>query len=129
VVGVRQASNQVQKIPEFEINSRTVLQPVVHYTCPTGKKALVKGSVQCTNRGAAARADFNAAGIRLFSWDRNTAIIGDYIDQPRSLSTINDGQQAFYDLELSAGDTIETTQTSGTNAEFNLFAKVQETPA
>jgi len=120
--------NAAQNIPTFEINGRIVLQPHTWYTCPAGKKALVKGSVQCTNRGAAANADFNVAGVLLFSWITGGAIVADYIDGPRSLSTVNSGQQAFFDVELSAGEIIETTQNTGTNAEFNVFAKVQESP-
>jgi len=133
MVGVRQASNQVQKIPEFEINDRVVVQPHTWYTCPAGKKAIVKGSVVCTGRGAAATADFDVASITMFRW--NSAILitatetQNYIDTPLALTTFNGGQTAFFDVELSAGDTIETNQNTGTNAEFNVFAKVQETAA
>jgi len=126
--GSRTFSSIAQKIAEFEINDRIVLQPHVWYTCPAGKKAIVKGSVQCTGRGAAANADFNIAGILKFSWPSAGGVQQSYIDGPRALSVVNGGQQAFFDVELSAGDTIETTQNTGTNAEFNVFAKVQETP-
>jgi len=125
--GTRTSSSVAQKIQEREINARVVLQPNVWYTCPAGKVAKVKGSVQCTGRGAAANADFNAAGILMFSWTSNGAIVDDYINQPRVLTTINGGQLAFFEVELSAGQTIETTQDSGTNAEFNVFATVVET--
>jgi len=123
--------NQVQKIPTVEINGRVVIQPNTWYTCPTGKKAIVKGRVQCTGRGAAANADFEAAAIVMFSWTTAVAnAAGDsYIQIPRALSTAGGGQFAFFEVELSAGDIIETTQNSGTNAEFNLWASVQETPA
>lgn len=127
--GARTFSSGVQKIPEFEINDRIVLQPHVWYTCPAGKKAKVKGVVQCTSRGAAADADFNVAGVLLYRWAGAGAITTDYIDGPRTLSTINGGQQAFFEFDLSAGDIIETDQNVGTNAEFNVLAKVQETPA
>lgn len=129
MVGVRQASNQVQKIPEFEINGREVVQPFTWYTCPAGKKARVSGSVQCTGRGAAATADFIAAGIIWFRWDRATAALGTYLDNPRTLTTLNGGQFALFTIDLAAGETILTDQSTGTNAEFNVFAKVQETPA
>jgi len=133
MVGIRQASNQVQKIPEFEINDRIVLQPHTWYTCPAGKKAIVKGSVVCTGRGAAATADFDVAGITMFRWDRSGALASgapeNYIETPLILTTGSGGQTAFFDVELSAGDTIETNQNTGTNAEFNVFAKVQETAA
>lgn len=128
--GARTFSSIAQKIPEFDINDRIVLQPHTWYTCPAGKKAIVKGNVKCTGRGAAAVARFEAAGIRLFEWD--TAMFPangeNYIDTPDTLSTGNGGQTAFFDFELSAGDIVETTQDAGTNAEFEVFAKVQETP-
>jgi len=120
--------NQAQKIQSFEINGRVVLQPNTWYTCPTGKKAIVKGTVQCTGRGAAANADFNAAGILQFSWNATVAApVNDYLDDPRGLSDI--GQFAKFEVELAAGEIIETTQNTGTNAEFNVFATVTETDA
>lgn len=132
LVGKRVALTSTQKIPTFEINDRIVLQPHTWYTCPAGKKALVKGNVKCTGRGAAAVARFEAAGISMFEWDRavavNTNASGDsYIEIPDNLATGSGGQTAFFDIELSAGDIIETTQDAGTNAEFEVFAKVQET--
>jgi len=124
--------NSAQNIPTFEINGRIVLQPHTWYTCPAGKKALVKGSVVCTGRGAAATADFDIASITLFRWDKSTIIVAtetwNYRDTPLELTTHKGGQTAFFDVELSAGDTIETNQNTGTNAEFNVFAKVQESP-
>jgi len=119
--------NIAQKIPTFEINGRVVLQPNTWYTCPTGKKAIVKGRVQCTGRGAAANADFNAAGVLLYSWDNSDATPANgYLDEPRALSAANGGQLALFEVELAAGDIIETTQNTGTNAEFNVWASVQE---
>jgi len=121
--------NQSQKIQSFEINGRVVLQPNTWYTCPTGKKAIVKGSVQCTGRGAAATADFNAAGVIMFRWDAISPLIDDYTNVPRALVTGNGGQFALFEVELAAGETITTTQDSGTNAEFNVWASVIETDA
>ncbi len=115
-------------IPEFEINDRVVLQPNTWYTCPTDKKARVKGRVQCTGRGAAATADFIAAGVIMFRWVAGAAI-GDYLENPRNLSTVNGGQFAEFEVDLAAGDTIVTDQSSGTNAEFNVWACVKESPA
>ena len=121
-------SNVAQKIPTVEINARVVLQPHTWYTCPTGKKAIVKGRIQCTGRGAAANADFNVAGILMFQWDRNTSTPLPADDNPRGLTTADGGQLAHFEIELSAGEIIETTQNTGTNAEFNVWASVQETP-
>lgn len=123
--------NQSQKIQSFEINGRVLIQPNTWYTCPTGKKAIVKGSVTCTSRGAAVNADFNVAGIVMFSWDQAGAIAAgiDYINAPTDLSTVGGGQYAFFEVELAAGDIIQTTQNTGTDAEFNVFASVIETDA
>ena len=129
LVGKRGTLNAVQRIPEFEINDRIVLQPHTWYTCPAGKKARVKGSVQCTGRGAAATADFIAAGVIMFRWSRNTVSPLPYLDNPRDLTTSQGGQFAEFEIDLAAGDTIVTDQNAGTNAEFNVWAKVQETPA
>jgi len=128
--GARTFSSIAQKIPEFEINDRIVLQPHTWYTCPAGKKAIVSGRIQCTNRGAAANADFLIAGVLMFSWNNAGAVpAGNWENLPRGLSTANGGQFALFDgIELSAGDIIETTQNVGTNSEFNLWAKIQETP-
>jgi len=124
-------SNVVQKIPTNEINGRVIIQPNTWYTCPTGKKAIVKGKVQCTGRGAAATADFVAAGIVMFTWDKSTVndALRNPLLTPLILSTFEGGQPALFEVQLSAGETIVTQQNSGTNAEFNLFATVQETPA
>jgi len=124
--GARTFSGGVQKIPEFEINDRIVLQPHIWYTCPAGKKAVVTGRVQCTGLGAAANASFVFAGVVMFRW-LVTALSHDYLTAPRELS-VGDSQFAEFSEELSAGDTIETIQSTGTNSEFNVWAKVQETP-
>ena len=118
------ARNATQKFPEIEINDRIVLQPHVWYTCPAGKKAIVKGRVQCTGTGAAAQANFNVGGLIMFRWIP-AAFTQNWEDSPRTLSDSAE-QFAFFDVEISAGETIETTQDVGTNAEFNLWAKVQE---
>jgi len=124
--------NQSQKIQSFEINGRVVIQPNTWYTCPTGKKALVKGRVQCTSRGAAANADFEVAGVVMYSWDNATFPLSNAsnpINTPRALTTNGGGMMAFFEVELAAGDIIETTQNTGTNAEFNVWAEVIETDA
>lgn len=127
-MGVTVPLNQSQKIATIEINDRIVLQPHVWYTCPAGKRAIVKGCVQCTSRGAAATADFIAAGVVMFRWNNSAANSGSYLEVPRGLTTAEGGQFAEFEVELSAGDTIVTDQDAGTNAEFNVWATVQETP-
>jgi len=119
--------NQAQKIQSFEINDRVVLQPNTWYTCPTGKKAIVKGSVQCTGRGAAATASFEAAGVVMFTWTSQATPLGFELS-PRDMSS-SAAEFGEFEVELSAGDIIETTQNTGTNAEFNVWAEVTETDA
>lgn len=122
--------NQAQKILTIEINDRVIVQPNTWYTCPTGQKAIVKGCVQCTGRGAAATADFVAAGQIMFRWDKATVRLdGGFLNTPRSLTTELGGQFAEFRVELAAGETIITQQNTGTNAEFNIWASVQESPA
>jgi len=123
--GVRTSSSVSQKIQEREINARVVLQPHTWYTCPTGKVAKVKGSVQCTGRGAAATASFEVAGIIMFTWTSSATPQG-FETSPRLLSSAH-SEFALFEVELSAGEIIETTQNTGTNAEFNVFATVVET--
>jgi len=123
--------NVAQRLASVAINTRTTTQPVTHYTCPTGQKAHIKGRVQCTGRGAASTADFIPAGTVMFRWSKTSApgTSENYIDTPRALSTGNGGQFALFEFDLAAGETIVTDQDSGTNAEFNLWMEVTESPA
>jgi len=120
--------NQAQKIQSFEINDRVVLQPHVWYVCPTGKKAIVKGSIACTGTGAGANADLLVASEIMFRWLTAGAFIESYVNAPRTLGA-GISQMAFFEFELSAGDEMETVQNTGTNAEFNVWAEVVETDA
>jgi len=118
--------NQSQKIPETPLNSRIVTQPGTHYTCPAGKKAVFTGIVQCTSRGSATSANLRdpTDTFNIASWNNVSAIQGNFLWDNLSVG-------AFIPilLELEAGDIIKTTQNSGTNAEFNVIGKIQETPA
>jgi len=126
--GARTFSSLAQKIAEFEINDRIVLQPHTWYTCPANKKAIVSGRVQCTGRGAASTANFSISGVIMFVWVVGSGSLG-WEQSPRALNDGSDEFALFDGIEMSAGDTIVTDQSSGTNAEFNLWAKIQETPA
>ena len=65
----------------------------------------------------------------MFRWDKNTTrLTGGYFNTPRSLTTELGGQFADFEVELAAGETIVTQQNTGTNAEFNVWASVQESP-
>lgn len=129
MVGKTTTLNQINVMPEIEINNRVVVQPHVWYTCPVGKKAVCRGKIGCTNRGAAAIASFTIAGVIMYEW--NNALNGalDANILPRGLGTGSGGQFGLFDnVQLAAGETILTTQDIGTNAEFNLWARIQETP-
>jgi len=136
--GVTVPLGAVQKLPEDPITPRrTVVQTTTWYTCPAGKKAIVKGRVTCTGLGAAAEGRFSAAGTIMFRWIANVST-GVSFSIPDSTSQIVNGSSILsnppinvyrnFEVELAAGETIETSQDSGTNAEFNVFATSQETP-
>jgi len=126
--GVTVPLGAVQKLPEVPITPvRTVVQPTTWYTCPAGKKAIVKGFVQCTGNGAAATTDFKARGEIMFRWVAGATVVGSHLETPRNLKYSVE-QFAEFKTELAAGDIIETVQNTGTNSEFNVFADVQETP-
>lgn len=57
--------NQVQVSNKRALSSNDVLQPVVYYTCPAGKIAVIKGTWLCDDTGAAATVDLNAAGLSI----------------------------------------------------------------
>jgi len=129
------AKTPQQKSSKFEINGREVIQPFTWYTCPAGKVAKVKGSVVCTLTGAGAQARFSVAGTIMYRWvpaypagwnnnplQRNVnELIGSGASSFPKVQTFQD-----FDVTLSAGQTIVTSQDSGTNAEFNVFAEVEE---
>jgi len=130
------AKNPQQKSPATEINGRVVLQPHVWYTCPVGKIAKIKGRVVCTGLGAAGEARYSQAGIIVYRWQGSPPNLGMALPDDTSVWTNSVGTRFFpivnmyrkIDVTLSAGQTIETNQDVGTNAEFNIFAEVIELP-
>lgn len=123
--GVTVPLGSVQKLPGIAITPRaTVVQPTTWYTCPAGKKAKVKGLVTCQGFGAATTASLLIGGTEIAEWD----LVGCDTGNNTPLSLCADHYFEI-DVELEAGDTVQTTQNSGTNAEFNVFLEVQETPA
>jgi len=131
------AKNVIQKTPVFSINLRTTVQPTTYYTCPAGKVATVKGLVRCDDRGAAANATLEIAGINYCVWDNNlvkqpsTQGMGwDYSKfRPDNLTTQGGGQGCTVDFVLNAGEAVITKQNSGTNASFDVFLEITESPA
>jgi len=132
------AKNPQQKSPSVEINGREIVQPFVWYTCPPNKTARVKGTVVCTGLGAAAEARFSVAGVIKYRWIPVVAIsssalswTNDVSQGQRGVALILPpvGTERSFDVLLSDGQTIETSQSSGTNSEFNVFAEVTELPS
>ncbi len=132
------AKTAIQKTPALGINVRTILQPNIYYTCPAGKVAKVKGRVTCTGTGAAAEAHFLIDGTITYRWKN---LGGGYVQNVipdntahafNSIGTDNEtptGVFKDFEFTLNAGEDFSTDQTSGTNAEFNVFAEVTESPA
>jgi len=121
----------VTTLNETSISGRTVVQPTTWYTCPAGKKARVTCRIQNTGRGAATNADFNAAGILIYRFVAGVWVAGtnEFISDPRAVGMDLSPISPENTFDLTAGETITTTQDSGTNAEFNLYGHVIELPA
>jgi len=103
--------NPIQKIPTTALNVREVGATLIFYTCPTGKKATIKGSAMCTGLGAAAEVRLEANGIEIINWV--AATVDDAIN---------------FECSLEAGETLAKDQNSGTNGEVNVTASILETP-
>jgi len=131
------AKTAIQKENVFSINLRTTVQPTTYYTCPAGKVARVKGIVRCDDRGAAGVTTLEIAGINYCEWDKATVFqpstqgMGwDYSKyNPQNLTTFGGGQGATVNHVLNAGDSILTKQSSGSNASFEVFLEITESPA
>jgi len=119
------ARNTSQVIPDFSLNLRKVLSGGTDgdfYTVPTGKKARIIGTAVCTGLGAAVQVTLNVATVGIYFWQ---AAAGGGQD-PR-VKIVND--TATIDIMLDAGEILQYSQDSGTNAEFNIFVRIQETAA
>jgi len=118
--------NRIQRIPTIALNLRKVLSGGTDgdfYTCPTGKKALIKGVATCTGTGAAAQVDLNVAGTSLAEWQSSGGATDPF--SPQNLAV---GVQFPFEVQLDAGEILQYSQNSGTNAEMNMNAEILETP-
>jgi len=118
--------NQIQRIPTIALNVRKVLSGGTDgdfYTTPANKKARIKGVATCDNLGAAATVDLNVAGLSIAEWQA-----GGTADPftPQNLLT---GIEFPFDIQLDAGEILQYSQNSGTNAQMNVNAQILETPA
>jgi len=116
------ARNQVQKTNKRMIPlTNDVVQPTVWYTCPTGKVAIIRGTCVCESTGAAATVNLEMAGVAYAIWNFSGGS-----DDINILSTLNVGLTINFEAHLAAGDTVETTQNTGTNAQIKLQAEIEE---
>lgn len=106
--------NSIQKIPTVPLNARLVGTTLIFYTCPTGKKAAIKGTSTCTGLGAATNVRLEADAVQILRWDNVTEVIN---------------VTKFFECSLDAGETLAKAQNSGTNGEVNVNASILETPA
>jgi len=114
--------NQIQKtnkrvLPFTQDNT----QPTTWYTCPANKIAIIKGQCVCTDTGAAATADLDVAGISIAEWQAS----GGGTDPNLPQDLIKDFLYQF-DIQLDSGETLVTSQSSGSNANFKLGAVIEE---
>lgn len=123
-MGRTTALNSLQKINTQQILRKDVSgHPVTYYTCPAGKRAVVKGKAVCGGTGAAATVDIIAKSISICEWQ--SAGGGTDINVPQDLAV---GTEYPFELQLEAGETLESQQNSGTNADITMNAEVRETP-
>jgi len=116
--------NQLQKIPTIQISRNDVAaHPITYYTCPTGKKAIIKGKATCENTGAAAVVDIIVNSISICEWQATGGVFDPNVPQD-----LAEGTQFPFEVQLEAGETMVSAQDSGTNAEIKMFAEVTETP-
>jgi len=119
--------NQIQRIPTVALNVRKVLSGGTDgdfYTCPTGKKAIIKGVAVCTGTGAGANASLQFAGVSVATWLAAGGTTDNFI-------VFSLGIDIFFpfEIQLDAGEVMRYIQDSGTNAEMNINAEILETPA
>jgi len=113
--------NQVQLSNKRALTSNDILQPVVYYTCPAGKIAVIKGTWQCEDTGAAATVDLNAAGISIAEVQATGG--GSDPNVPQDLA---EGLLFPFEVTLAATETLGVTQNTGTNADTTIIAVIEE---
>jgi len=113
--------NQVQVSNKRALSSNDVLQPVVYYTCPAGKIAVIKGTWLCDDTGAAATVDLNAAGLSI----AEVQATGGGTD-PNVPQDLAEGLLFPFEVTLAATETLGVTQNTGTNANTTVLAVIEE---
>jgi len=113
--------NQQQRTNKRQLFSNDVLQPVVYYTCPAGKVAIIKGTWLCDDTGAAATVDLNAAGVSIAEVQASGG--GTDPNIPQDLA---EGLLFTFEVTLAATETLGVTQNTGTNANTTINAVIEE---
>jgi len=113
--------NQQQVSNKRSIIETDVLQPTTYYTCPTGKVAVIKGGWRCSDTGAASVVDLNAGGESIAEVQATGG--GTDVNFPQNLL---EGLFFPFEVTLAAGDTLDVSQDSGTNAATFITAIVEE---
>ncbi len=75
----------------------------------------------CTGLGAASTVDMEANSVSFMRWSGTG---GQNPNNDPKLTGVYDN----FEISLAAGQVMRYVQNSGTNAEMNVFAKIQETP-
>ncbi len=117
----RNTSQQISK--SFGINLRET-SPKTLYTCPTGKKATIKGSALVDSTGAASTVDLLVANQSIAEWQGSGG--GNNPSVPQDLAT---GVRFEFEVQLNVGEKIEYIQNTGTNASMTFSISVQESNA
>jgi len=129
-IAILSSRNTANVLPEIAITGRVVLQPHTWYTCPTGKKAIVKGYVICTGLGAAATVDLDLASVVEITWNTDAFSVDINYDMNNRLRvSVQRRIKMYFEKQLAAGETVVTSQSSGSNAEINMNANALELPA
>lgn len=114
--------NNIQKTNKRNFPlTNDVVQPTVWYTCPAGKIAILTGTCEGASTGSAATIDLNFAGVSYAEWQFSGG--GSDINFLQNLST---GMTIKFEARLEGGETMETTQNTGTNAQFKVQFTVEE---
>jgi len=127
------AKNTSQGIPDINIIRNITVTPDDLYTCPVGKRAIVKGLVRCVDRGAAGTVNFKANGVIIYVWNTaafiNNQLHPAWTERPADMTTSGGGEVGVVDVILEATQTIRVDQSVGTNAQLKVILQVRELPA
>jgi len=116
--------NQVQRSNKRALFQQdTASHPITYYTCPANKIAIITGTWQCLDTGAAAVVDLNINAISI----AEVQATGGGTD-PSVPQDLAEGLLFPFKVTLAATDTFNTSQDSGTNANTEIIAEIEEFP-